>query len=631
MLSKSKYSVVFKAISIILLQAFFVSSVSFALAPPSEFEDTGKAFMNRTASAYVLRILAKYLSLGISDHTAKEITQAAIDEILKKAGKPEINLSKTRGDLDPFLYGFELDELEYRESENAYYLPIYRDNGKTLFQHYKFYVDGNDKDADMRISLPGGKFVYVDAIRYDERAEIAARSMRHGKQWYFDVAKATKSMSQLLELLIPEEKSVLKTTLTKLYERLSSVQKNIHELLNSPSKDYADIIISYQDNLVELEAIQIALFRAKKDINSRRYKSPHTEEDKREILEAVLGCVQETIDILTNKIEFSKGKKGTCKTENVGKLLREDDKYIGQFVTEAEDVHVRDINALRLLEALENLLNNADEYGDATLREVSVREADGFCEIEVRDNGKGIDPSLLVEGSIPGRLKLFELGTTTREDGREGGLGTAIVWHFVQDHGGTIDVESLTEEEYKAVTPGDKNIETPISQRSKAYLNENHSVFSARMKELLATTEKLIHKISTDTMLKPDELKSIKKMLLSGNIRDTLRLFEVWETTTHDVFSYPGYFAHVGANITQVLLVEIDKIDAAGGKVSKALGEKIIQALAETRAKILRYNKFLDRIVQNKRITPGTTFTIRLPIGKEKTSENTETPHVQPD
>jgi two-component system, NtrC family, sensor histidine kinase HydH len=65
--------------------------------------------------------------------------------------------------------------------------------------------------------------------------------------------------------------------------------------------------------------------------------------------------------------------------------------------------------------------------------EVSLREVDGAAQLEVRDTGRGIDAE-----------QMRRLGTeifTTREGGS--GLGVVLARSVIEQHGGTLEYESL--------------------------------------------------------------------------------------------------------------------------------------------------------------------------------------------
>ena len=100
-----------------------------------------------------------------------------------------------------------------------------------------------------------------------------------------------------------------------------------------------------------------------------------------------------------------------------------------------------DVPALRgiaseLTQVFVNLLTNAchaaPEVGGRV--EVLARSVAGFVEIEISDNGHGIDPRVLP--------RIFDPFFTTKAVGRGTGLGLSISRNIVLRHGGTIEAES---------------------------------------------------------------------------------------------------------------------------------------------------------------------------------------------
>lgn len=96
---------------------------------------------------------------------------------------------------------------------------------------------------------------------------------------------------------------------------------------------------------------------------------------------------------------------------------------------------------VRLAQSVSNLLNNAAKYTDLDGKISLMIETDfdaGHAIVRVRDNGRGIDPSL--------RENLFMLfyQVDRNLDRSEGGLGIglALVKSLTEMHGGTIKVES---------------------------------------------------------------------------------------------------------------------------------------------------------------------------------------------
>ena len=93
----------------------------------------------------------------------------------------------------------------------------------------------------------------------------------------------------------------------------------------------------------------------------------------------------------------------------------------------------------RLHQVIANLLSNATKFtGPRGRVEVVVRATEDRAELEVRDDGVGIDPSLLPH--VFERYRQADGSTTRRHGGL--GLGLAIARAIVEMHGGRIDALS---------------------------------------------------------------------------------------------------------------------------------------------------------------------------------------------
>ncbi|HEY9624631.1 MAG TPA: PAS domain S-box protein [Crinalium sp.] len=93
----------------------------------------------------------------------------------------------------------------------------------------------------------------------------------------------------------------------------------------------------------------------------------------------------------------------------------------------------------RLQQVVWNLLSNAVKFTPTAGRiEVQLEQVGTYAQIQVKDTGKGISPDFL-----PYVFDYFrqEDGTTTRKFGGLG-LGLAIVRHFTELHGGTVQADS---------------------------------------------------------------------------------------------------------------------------------------------------------------------------------------------
>ncbi len=103
----------------------------------------------------------------------------------------------------------------------------------------------------------------------------------------------------------------------------------------------------------------------------------------------------------------------------------------------ASDVRAS-VDATRVGEALLNVLDNAvdacEPGGEITVTTRAGDEGEGVVRIEVADTGPGIDPR-----ELP---KIFDPFYTTKAVGEGSGLGLAIARRVIEQHGGSIRVDS---------------------------------------------------------------------------------------------------------------------------------------------------------------------------------------------
>jgi PAS domain S-box-containing protein len=97
-----------------------------------------------------------------------------------------------------------------------------------------------------------------------------------------------------------------------------------------------------------------------------------------------------------------------------------------------------DVDEVRLTQVVSNLLTNAARYTDRGGHiAVTARRAAGAVVLEVRDDGRGIDPALL-----PRVFDRFVQGEGTADRPPGLGLGLALVRTFTELHGGTVTAHS---------------------------------------------------------------------------------------------------------------------------------------------------------------------------------------------
>ncbi|WP_375510079.1 PAS domain S-box protein [uncultured Nostoc sp.] len=121
-------------------------------------------------------------------------------------------------------------------------------------------------------------------------------------------------------------------------------------------------------------------------------------------------------------------------------------------------------DSARLQQVIWNLLSNAIKFTPQGGQvEINLQSLDSQAQLRVSDTGKGINPDFL-----PYVFDYFRQadGATTRKFGGLG-LGLAIVRHIVELHGGTVQAESLREEQGATFT-----VMLPLI---KIYLNSHES------------------------------------------------------------------------------------------------------------------------------------------------------------
>ena len=147
-------------------------------------------------------------------------------------------------------------------------------------------------------------------------------------------------------------------------------------------------------------------------------------------------------ELVVNLRTFSRLDEGEFKTIDLGEsidsvLLFLKHKMNGRIQVEKHYGSARTLScyAGRLNQVLMNLIANAVDAIEGTGKIViRTGEADGWFAISVRDTGAGIPEKI--------RSRIFDPFFTTKAVGRGTGLGLAISYGIVQDHHGSIEVQS---------------------------------------------------------------------------------------------------------------------------------------------------------------------------------------------
>lgn len=161
------------------------------------------------------------------------------------------------------------------------------------------------------------------------------------------------------------------------------------------------------------------------------------------LCQAIRKEVDRLTDFTEEYLRFSRLPRPNLQPEDLHEILTDLLSFTGSELKDrgvqvrqdlsAPDASVQvDENQLR--RALLNLLRNAGEAMSASggTLEVATRSAGDQLEVRISDTGAGIEPEALP--------KIFEPFFSTKEAGT--GLGLALTQQIIQEHGGSIEVES---------------------------------------------------------------------------------------------------------------------------------------------------------------------------------------------
>ncbi len=172
-------------------------------------------------------------------------------------------------------------------------------------------------------------------------------------------------------------------------------------------------------------------------------------EERRELIDQIVSQADRATDIIRTVLDYTREARSDRRSTNLLSAVRgslilvrgDMPTHVAVEVDVPPDLEVLADKA-RLEQAFVNLVKNAvdamrDPSPDARIV-ISARRAEGNVEIVVRDTGVGIPRHLLD--------KVFDPFFTTKDVGQGTGLGLYLTHQIVEQHGGTIRVESTAGE-----------------------------------------------------------------------------------------------------------------------------------------------------------------------------------------
>ena len=166
-------------------------------------------------------------------------------------------------------------------------------------------------------------------------------------------------------------------------------------------------------------------------------------EDSLDILQESSDGLKRVSEIVSGMKAFSRANDESFQSFNINscinttlKMVSNQLKYHCEIITELdENIPEIQINVGKMIQVFTNLLVNAghaiSEKGKIVVTTISTPES---IEIKISDNGSGIAKEHLEQ--------LFNPFFTTKPEGEGTGLGLSITFNIIEEHGGSINVES---------------------------------------------------------------------------------------------------------------------------------------------------------------------------------------------
>jgi serine/threonine protein kinase/anti-sigma regulatory factor (Ser/Thr protein kinase) len=286
----------------------------------------------------------------------------------------------------------------------------------------------------------------ADAIELalDDRGELI-ESLKEANQRLLD---ANESLKQAQRKWVWEENlrglALLGVGMVhKIDKPLAFVSNNV-AVLERDVGDYISLVELYRQYEVADDAARVALGERIRQ-SAEQLDLEYTQKNLPRLVECTREALRGIEDIMNGLRCFGRVYEGWWNEVDLNPEIELVVNWVQKFASRSGVKLVADYGALPLVRCdasrvrlgIVNLLLNAIEAcsaeGTVTLRTGAAPDSKGV-RIEVTDTGRGIDPAI--------RPRIFDPFFTIKPDGQWGGLGLPISYGIVEEHGGTIKVES---------------------------------------------------------------------------------------------------------------------------------------------------------------------------------------------
>ena len=174
-----------------------------------------------------------------------------------------------------------------------------------------------------------------------------------------------------------------------------------------------------------------------------RFREQRVLEELRELSKDGLHGIEQISEIVTNLRNFARLDRSRVATVNLNEglnntLVLAKHELKGHTINRKfSDIPAVTCSPSQINQVFLNLINNAAqsiESGSGVITLSTRRDGPDHVAVEIQDNGKGIPADVLP--------KIFDPFFTTKDVGKGTGLGLAIAYKIIEQHGGTIRVDS---------------------------------------------------------------------------------------------------------------------------------------------------------------------------------------------
>ncbi|NVJ69337.1 MAG: HAMP domain-containing protein, partial [Alphaproteobacteria bacterium] len=325
------------------------------------------------------------------------------------------------------------------------------------------------KDLSLRADIKAGDEIGRLANAFNDMAQSLETTSRERE----DVLKRLESLNLTLEKRVEArtaELSGANAQLQEAYEQLKTTQSQLvqsekmaslgqlvagvaHELNNPISFIYANYphIEEYAEEILELldEIREVPVPDESRALIEKKIASHDLElvrEDLKKIVESGKAGASRIKEIVLALRSFSRLDEAEKKAVSLEKGLDDTLAILNHFlkngieVTKHYDLNTPvDCHAGKINQVFTNIIFNAVQaMGEKGNLELTTKRQGDLAKISIRDTGPGIPADILD--------RIFDPFFTTKKVGEGTGLGLSISYGIVEEHGGTLEVNSVVGE-----------------------------------------------------------------------------------------------------------------------------------------------------------------------------------------